>query len=136
MPGERWITAEDMAQTEKSAKINRKNKLAAFTRKQKRLQALLDGDSTDASLKDGYAEVVAAYDVLEKSHAELCLILDEDHADADASYLDDPSDVLVQMQLKVDKLIKDRGQTEKTTQLESDKRSQFDSSLAALKVNI
>ena len=57
MPGERWITAQDMAQAEKSAKINRKNKMAAFSRKQKRLQALLDGDSTDASLKDGYAEV-------------------------------------------------------------------------------
>ena len=136
MPGERWITAEDMAQAEKSAKINRKNKLAAFTRKQKRLQALLDGNSIDASLKDGYAEVVAAYEVLEKAHEDLCLVLDEDHADADASYLDDPSDVLVQMQLKVDKLIQDREQSKKVTELEMEKQSQFDSSLAALKVNI
>ena len=136
MPGERWITAEDMAQAEKSTKINRKNKLAAFTRKQKRLQALLDGNSTDASLKDGYAEVVAAYEVLEKAHEDLCLVLDEDHADADASYLDDPSDVLVQMQLKVDKLIQDREQSKKVTELETEKQSQFDSSLAALKVNI
>ena len=42
---ERWITKEDMAEEIKKAKVNRKNRLSAFARKQRHLKKLLEGET-------------------------------------------------------------------------------------------
>ena len=49
---ERWVTSEEMAEAVKKAKVNRKTKLASFTRAQKKVQTLLDGDSENSVLKE------------------------------------------------------------------------------------
>ena len=58
---EQWITAKDMEATIKKAKTSRKNKLASFTRLQKRLQNLIDGGSEEAVLRQSYTDLDEAY---------------------------------------------------------------------------
>ena len=97
MVTERWITAENMADAVKKAKINRKSKLGAFTRKKNRLQTLLDGGTVEETLKQVYNELADDFKLIETAHEELCLLLDEDDEEASEAYLDDPSDVLSQI---------------------------------------
>ena len=113
---ERWVTAEEMAEAVKRAKVNRKTKLASFTRAQKKVQTLLDGESEDAVLKEALLEVGVAYKNVEQAHEDLCLLLEEDHEDAVDTYLDDPSNAHVQIQMKVNKIIAERDKNEKEQQ--------------------
>ena len=113
---ERWVTSEEMAEAVKKAKVNRKTKLASFTRAQKKVQTLLDGDSENSVLKEALSEVDVAYRNVERAHEELCLLLGEDHEDAADTYLDDPSDAHVQIQMKVNKIIAERDKNEKEQQ--------------------
>ena len=48
---ERWVTAKNMADELKKAKVARKGKLGAFTRKQNHIQQLIDGGAPGAKLK-------------------------------------------------------------------------------------
>ena len=79
-----------MAENIKKMKIARRSKLGAFTRKQKHLQALLDGESDGALLEKSYDELSDALKYVEKTHEEYLLLLEEDELDAEDSYLDDP----------------------------------------------
>ena len=54
---ERWITGKEMAEAVKKAKVNRKTKLASFTRQKKRLQNLLDRGSEEPILRKAYGEL-------------------------------------------------------------------------------
>ena len=65
---ERWVTAEDMAEAIKKAKVARKGKLGAFTRKHNHIQQLIDGGAPGAKLKEVYEELTAAFGALEISH--------------------------------------------------------------------
>ena len=133
---ERWLTAEEMTEALKKSKNNRKNKLGVFTRVKKRLQTLIDGGAEEKTLRETYSELSEAYNVLEKAHEELCLILEDEDQSEEDTYLDDPSDVLAQTQLKINKLV---SETNKKTEEESaaaDKRKQFGGLLAAFKANV
>ena len=136
MVTERWITAENMADDIKKAKINRKSKLGAFTRKKNRLQTLLDGGTGEETLKTVYNELADDFKLVETAHDELCLLLEEDDEDASSSYLDDPADALSQMQLKVAKAVSESGQRIKENTEKEERKRQFDSSLALFKANV
>ena len=77
MPTERWVTAEDMAENLKKAKMHRKNKLGTFTRKQKHLQTMVDGGAEGESLQKLYEELNLLYKDLEKAHEDYCLLLED-----------------------------------------------------------
>ena len=125
-----------MADAIKKAKINRKSKLGAFTRKKNRLQTLLDGGTGEETLKTVYNELADDFKLVETAHDELCLLLEEDDEDASSSYLDDPADALSQMQLKVDKAVSESGQRIKENTEKEERKRQFDSSLALFKTNV
>ena len=136
MPTEQWITKEDMADALKKAKTTRKNKSSAFTRVKKRLDSLLTGDAEEDILKEVYTELADSFKALEKSNEDLCLLLDGQELDAEDSYLDTSADSLSEMQLKVNRKIKEKEQREKESSLEADKKKQFEGRLAALKASI
>ena len=104
---ERWITAVEMEETAKKAKINRRSRLGAFTRKQKHLQTMIDRGAESNLLENLYSDLSEAYNAVEKAHEDLCLVLDEDHEDAADSYLDDPSSALASMHVSVSKAVTD-----------------------------
>ena len=133
---EQWVTKEDMAEAIKKAKTTRKSKLSAFTRTKKRLDTLLEGNAEEGLLREVYTELSDNYRILETKHEELCLLLDEEDLDAEDNYLDGSSDVLSQMQLLVNKTIKERAQKDKASTLEAEKKKQFDGQLALLKASI
>ena len=87
---ERWVTAEDMAESIKKAKVSRKSKLGIFTRKKNHLKALIDGETDSKTLEKSYKEVSEAFHDIERAHEELCMLLEEDDPEADDSYLDVP----------------------------------------------
>ena len=80
-----------MAEQAKRAKINRKSKLGAFTRKHNHVQALVDGGAEREVLEKQYEELAEVFKEVENAHQELCMHLEEDDDDADESYLDEPS---------------------------------------------
>ena len=133
---EQWITAKDMEAAVKKAKTNRKNKLASFTRLQKRLQNLIDGGSEEDVLRQSYTDLDEAYKNVEKAHEELCLVVEEDHEDAADSYMDGPSDSLSKMQLLVNKTVADKKAKTEADSHAADKRTQYDSLLATFKSEI
>ena len=121
---ERWITGKEMAEAVKKAKVNRKNKLASFTRQKKRLKSLIEGGSEEPVLRQAYSELSDAYKVVENAHEELCLLLEEDDEDAANNYLDEPSDSLSEMQLQMNRTIADRGKQEKVANDEAEKKKE------------
>ena len=133
---EEWITAQYMAEAAKKAKQNRKNKLSAFSRVKKRLETLLEGGSEESLLREVYSELAASYQVVEKSHEDYCLLLSEADADEEDTYLDGPSDTLSQMQLRVNRTVKEIDTREKTSNLEADRKKKVDSSIASFKASI
>ena len=68
---ERWITAAEMEESAKKAKINRRSRLGTFTRKQKHLQTLIDGGAESNLLENLYRELSEAYNAVEKAHEDL-----------------------------------------------------------------
>ena len=114
-----------MADALKKAKTTRKNKSSAFTRVKKRLDSLLTGDAEEEIVKEVYTELADSFKVLEKSNEDFCLLLDGEELDAEDSYLDASSDLLSEMQLKVNKKIKEKEQREKEVSLEADKKKNF-----------
>ena len=133
---ERWFTAEEMAEALKKSKNNRKNKLGSFSRVKRRLQTLIDGGAEEKTLQETYSELSDAYNVLEKAHEELCLILEDEDLSAEDTYLDDPSDVLAQMKLKIDKLVLETNKKTEDESAAADKRKQFDGLLSTFKADI
>ena len=133
---ERWVTASDMAETLKKAKLTRKNKLSSFTRKQKHLSTLIDGGADGKILEKNYEELSEAFKELEKAHEELCLLVEEDSPDAADSYLDNPSDSLANMHVKVSKAVTDANKEAMTANMTAERDRLFQGSLAAFKANI
>ena len=100
------------------------------------MQTLLDGGTVDQTLTDVYEELATAFKTLEVAHEALCLVLEEDDPEAEGSYLDGPSDLLSEMQLKVNKAIGEKNSQKKMSEAENEKKKLYDSSLAALKSNV
>ena len=100
---ERWFTAGDMADAVKKAKVGRKSRLGSFTRKKNHLEALINGETEGTVLEKHYEELSQSFKDLEQAHENLCLLLEEDDEDAADSYLDDPSQVLSSLHVKVSK---------------------------------
>ena len=124
-----------MAEAIKKAKGVRKSKLGAFTRSKKRLQTLIDGEADKDTLNEAYTEVADSYRVLEQSHEALLVLLGED-SDAEDSYLDEPSEDLSQLKLKVTKATKERDAQSQAETLEANRKKEFDSMLASFKANV
>ena len=102
---ERWITKEDMAEEIKKAKVNRKNRLSAFARKQRHLKKLLEGETEGDVISNLYEELSNAFKEVETAHEKLCLLLEEDDEDAADTFLDNPSDELASLHVEVSKAI-------------------------------
>ena len=81
---ERWITAAEMEEVAKKAKINRKS----------RLHTMIDGGAESNLQKNLYIELSETYKAVEKVHEDLSLLVEEDHEEAADSYLNDPSNML------------------------------------------
>ena len=92
-----------MADETRRAKVIRSNKMSAFTRKCNHLQQLIDGVAPSAKLIEVYAELSEAYSSLEKAQEDLMLVVDEEALETEGAYLDNPSSVLAEMDLKVSK---------------------------------
>ena len=103
--GEYWVTKKDMAEQLKRAKINRKTKLGPFTRKHNHVKALIDGGAEGEVLEKQYEELSEVFKEVEKSHQDLCMLLEEDDDEADDSYLDDPSSKLSTIHVSISKAI-------------------------------
>ena len=67
---ERWVTAGDMAEALKKAKLGRKNRLSSFTRKQKHLNTLIDSGTDGKTLEKHYEELSQIYKEL-KNHTRI-----------------------------------------------------------------
>ena len=65
------LSADEMAEALKMAKLNRRNKLRACMRKHKRLKALIDGGAENDFLVNGYVELSAAFKDVEKAPEDL-----------------------------------------------------------------
>ena len=133
---ERWITAVDMAENIKKAKITRKSKLGVFTRKKNHLKAMIDGGTDSKTLEKCYEELSEAFKDTEKAHYDLCLLLEEDDPEANDSYLDDPSAELANMHVSVSKAVtaSDKETAEINATTERDRL--FEGSLAVVKASI
>ena len=90
-----------MADEVRKAKVARTNKLSAFTRKRNHLQSLIDGGASGSKLKDAYNDLSDAFNTLERFHEDLMLVLEDDAMEVEASYLDNPAEILSQMDLRV-----------------------------------
>ena len=90
---EGWITAEEMAEAIKKAKLNRRSKAAAFIRVKNRLDTLLSGEAEEATLKQVYNELAESFKTLEETHEELCLLLDNDTYVTEEGYLDEHREI-------------------------------------------
>ena len=76
-----------MAAEVQKLKNLRKSKLAAYTRKQKHLQGLLDNGSDAESLEEALADTQDAFTVLEEAHDKFVEVVDEEVLDAEGDYL-------------------------------------------------
>ena len=90
-----------MADEVKRAKALRVSKLGSFTRKKNHLQQLLDGGAQVTKLKEVYREMKAAYEVLERAHEEVLVVIQEDQLEAEDTYMDAPAAVLSGMDVKI-----------------------------------
>ena len=81
----------------------RKTKLAAFTRKQKSLQELVDTGSDVENMEESLAELKEAYIAVEKVHDEYIGEIDDEFVDAENNYLDNPSAAFDSLKLKIKK---------------------------------
>ena len=54
---ERWVTAGDMPDAVKKAKVGRKSRLGSFTRKKNHLKALIAGETEGTVLEKHYEEL-------------------------------------------------------------------------------
>ena len=105
----------------KKAKLIRTNKLAAFTRKSNHLQQLIDGGAQGPKLKEAYVELADAYKVLENAHEEFMLVIEDDAVmETEATYLDNPSSVLSQMDLRVSQAVENQDKVAKDTEKEAE----------------
>ena len=102
-----------MADETRRAKVIRSNKMSAFTRKRNHLQQLIDGVAPSAKLIEVYTELSEAYSSLEKAQEDLMLVVDEETLETEGVYLDNPSLVLAEMDLKVSKASDTQNQLKK-----------------------
>ena len=80
-------------------------KLAAFTRKQKSLQSLLDSSVSQDGIKNELQELKESFESLEKAHENYSAVLEDEELDREIDYLDASSESLDSIKIKVsDKL--------------------------------
>ena len=132
-----------MAEEARKARVTRTNKMSAFTRKRNHLQQLLDGAAPGTKLTEVYTELSDAYLALERAHEDYMLVIDEAGLDAETTYLDSPSTILGEMDLKVSKaadtqnqLKRDLEKREKESEEEAAKKRKYSVALATFKANI
>ena len=133
---ERWVTAGDMAEALKKAKLGRKNRLSSFTRKQKHLNTLIDSGTDGKTLEKHYEELSQIYKELEKSHEDLCLLLEEDSPDASDTYMDSPSESLAEVHVKVSKAVATADKETADANATAERDRQFKGALASFKASI
>ena len=133
---ERWVTAGDMAEALKKAKLGRKNRLSSFTRKHKHLNTLIESGSEGKTLEKHYEELSQIYKELEKSHEDLCLLLEEDSPDASDAYLDNPSESLAEIHVKVSKAVATADKESADANATAERDRQFKGALASFKANL
>ena len=133
---ERWITAEDMAESIKKAKVNRKSKLGIFTRKKNHLNVLIEGETDSKTLEKSYEELSGAFQDIEKAHEDLCMLLEEDDPEADDSYLDAPSEALASMHVSVSKAVTASNKVIADSSAATEQSRRLEGSLAVLKASI
>ena len=111
-PKERWVVRDFsdldiMADELKKLKNLRRNKLSAFTRKQKHLQSLVDGQSDKDKLVEVLAELKEALKVLEEAHDNYSAVVDESILDEEGDYLEVPTNLLNGLDLAVSEKVKE-----------------------------
>ena len=91
----------------------RRSKLAAFNRKQKHLQGLLDSGSDAESLEEALVDTKDAFTVLEEVHDKFVASADEEALDAEGDYLEVHSNQLDSMKVKVKEQLRVLGNRDK-----------------------
>ena len=132
-----------MVDENKRAKVTRTNKLSAFTRKKNHLKQLLDGGAQSVKLEEVYRELSDAFKILEQAQEEFMLIVDEDNMADEAAYLDEPSEILSQLDLQVNQAKETQKKVasdlEKQQKIDDDKvakEREYSVALAIFKANI
>ena len=132
-----------MADEVKRAKNLRRGKLGSFTRKKNHLVQLLEGGAKGDKLKSEYAELLEAYKVLESSHEDVLVVLEEEDLDAEDSFLDASAKSLAEVDLR----IVTAGETEaqqdaeeqariKATEAETNRKKEHAEALSLFQANI
>ena len=115
-----------MAEQIKKLKNLRKNKLAAFTRKQKQLQNLLDTEASAVKLEEVYQELKETFRLLEVAHDNYSAEEEEDILEEEGDYLDSPSTELNNLDAKVTQKAKSLRDTEKCLQVKAKFKARVD----------
>ena len=111
-----------MADEVKKAKVTRTNKLSAFTRKKNHLIQLLNGGAQSEKLNAAYKELSDAFKVLEQSHEDYVLVIEENKLEGEASYLDEPSDVLSGFDLSFSQAIQNQNKLASDLEIQEERR--------------
>ena len=132
-----------MADEVRKAKITRTNKLSAFTRKKNHLTQLLEGGASSEKLHAAYKDLSDAFKVLEHSHEDYMLVIEEDQLETEAAYLDDSAGVLSSLDLRINqamenqtKLASDLEMQRKEDEDKATKEREFSIALAVFKSSI
>ena len=113
-----------MADEVRKAKITRTNKLSAFTQKKNHLTQLLDGGASSEKLHAAYKDLSDAFKVLEHSHEDYMLVIEEDQLETEAAYLDDSAGVLSSLDLRINQAVEN--QTKLANDLEMQRKKDED----------
>ena len=129
---EQWIVNDKMVDDVKKLRSLRKNKLAAFTRKQKHLSGLLETETDSNKLNEVFNELKAALGILEEVHDKYSAEEEENVIEAEGDYLEVPSQALVELDAKVASQVK-KLEVERNREAF---QNHWDQSLAKFKNNI
>ena len=95
-----------MTEESRRLKTARRMKLAAFTRKQKSLQSLLDSSVSQDGIKNELEELKKAFENLEEAHENYAAVLEDEEIDREGDYLEASSESLDSMKIKVSEKLK------------------------------
>ena len=108
-----------MGDEAKRYKNLRKVKLAAFTRKHKSLQGLLDAEENAERLEESLRELHEAFKVAEKANDDYVAIIEEDELETELGYMDAPTTTLETLTNKVKDRLKSLKDSERSTAVQS-----------------
>ena len=86
---------------------------------------MIDGGAQGPKLEETYKEIAEAYNTLERAQEELMLIIEDVDMDAESGYLDNPSQSLYQMDIRVHQAVENKNKVANDLQKEQEKQQKL-----------